>query len=44
MTGDQAMSNTMNYRSYTASMVFDTDDKIIVGGRNVSMTLRHLAS
>ena len=25
------MSNTMNYRGYTASMVFDTDDKIIVG-------------
>ena len=25
------MSNTMNYRGYTASMAFDTDDKIIVG-------------
>ena len=24
------MSNTMNYRGYTASMIFDTDDKIIV--------------
>lgn len=25
------MSNTMNYKGYTASMTFDTDDKIIVG-------------
>lgn len=25
------MSNTMSYRGYTASMVFDSDDKIIVG-------------
>lgn len=25
------MSNTMSYRGYTASMVFDEEDKIIVG-------------
>ena len=25
------MSNAMNYRGYTASMAFDTDDKVIVG-------------
>ena len=25
------MSNTMSYRGYTASMTFDTEDKIIVG-------------
>ncbi len=25
------MNNTMTYRGYTASMTFDTDDKIIVG-------------
>ncbi len=25
------MSNSMTYKGYTASMVFDTDDKIIVG-------------
>ncbi len=25
------MSNTMTYHGYTASMTFDTDDKIIVG-------------
>ena len=25
------MSNAMNYRGYTVSMAFDTDDKIIVG-------------
>ena len=25
------MSNTMAYQGYTASMTFDTDDKIIVG-------------
>lgn len=25
------MSNLMSYKGYTASMVFDTDDKIIVG-------------
>ena len=25
------MNNSMNYKGYTASMVFDVDDKIIVG-------------
>jgi predicted HicB family RNase H-like nuclease len=25
------MNNTMSYRGYTASMTFDTDDKIVVG-------------
>jgi predicted HicB family RNase H-like nuclease len=25
------MTNTMNYKGYTASMTFDADDKIIVG-------------
>ncbi|MBM3344301.1 MAG: type II toxin-antitoxin system HicB family antitoxin [Betaproteobacteria bacterium] len=25
------MSNTMKYKGYTASMTFDTDDKVIVG-------------
>ena len=29
--GNQAMSNAMSYKGYTASMVFDTEDKIIVG-------------
>ena len=25
------MTNSMTYKGYTASMVFDTEDKIIVG-------------
>jgi uncharacterized protein len=29
--GGQVMNNTMSYRGYTASMTFDTEDKIIVG-------------
>ncbi|MDP1648574.1 MAG: hypothetical protein Q8M01_10285, partial [Rubrivivax sp.] len=29
--GDQAMINSMSYKGYTASMVFDAEDKIIVG-------------
>ena len=29
--GDQAMINSMSYKGYTTSMVFDAEDKIIVG-------------
>jgi predicted HicB family RNase H-like nuclease len=31
MHGNQAMNNSIVYKGYTASMVFDTEDKIIVG-------------
>src|SRR5690606_13108545 len=29
--GSQAMTNTMSYRGYVASMIFDAEDKVIVG-------------
>ena len=31
MHGIQAIINSMIYKDYTASMIFDTEDKIIVG-------------